>query len=297
MLGLAKFRNRTLYANIVNEKAVTFYTAAISKVDPFYGKPKTCFNYLPGFEPVVVDHMDFFVKHNEKEDSTSSTARNIRIAWCLLSDVVSFIIKIPLFVGFAIFVSISTIGYLVNAGFQTILSLNRIKLHEKDYLYDGPLIVGDIGQDVQGTTTKMCEDIHTTTEPLSVIDENLSAPGATKGEKDLKPQDRNPALLKGSSSQDSVSALTGTDFDTQPPPRPPPSHVEREDHPTLQLALTPTQFQIINDLNSLDFHKFPVYINKTIHSHRSMIFRDPVAKYDEGRVVIRHWIEREFDLE
>ena len=54
MRALALFRNRTAYANIINDRSVPFYTAAISQYDPYINLSKLNLSYLPSYEPIVL---------------------------------------------------------------------------------------------------------------------------------------------------------------------------------------------------------------------------------------------------
>ena len=46
--ALAQFKHRSLYANIVNDRTVTYYTAGISQTDPFVKLADVKLNYIPG---------------------------------------------------------------------------------------------------------------------------------------------------------------------------------------------------------------------------------------------------------
>lgn len=62
------------------------------------------------------------------------------------------------------------------------------------------------------------------------------------------------------------------------------------------LALTSDQFAMIEALDNVGFRKFPVYIHNVRHSHAAMIVRSPRKAFDEGKVVVRHWLEAEFEI-
>jgi hypothetical protein len=66
------------------------------------------------------------------------------------------------------------------------------------------------------------------------------------------------------------------------------------DFPTL--ALTPMQFAMIKALDDVGFRKFPVHIHKNSHSHAAIIVRSPRPAFEEGKVVVRHWLENEFHI-
>lgn len=60
------------------------------------------------------------------------------------------------------------------------------------------------------------------------------------------------------------------------------------------LALTPEQFAIIDSLDAVGFRRFPVYIHNHHHSHAAIIVRMPKKGFEEGEVVIKHWLDAVF---
>lgn len=69
------------------------------------------------------------------------------------------------------------------------------------------------------------------------------------------------------------------------------------------LALAPDQFAMIKALDDVDdgsegaqkgWRKFPVHIHKVTHSHAAMIVRMNRKTFDEGYVVLKHWVDEEF---
>ena len=59
------------------------------------------------------------------------------------------------------------------------------------------------------------------------------------------------------------------------------------------LALAPYQFAAVQALERLPWRKYPVWI-KVQHSHAAIIVRMDKPSFDEGRVVLRHWVTEEF---
>ncbi|KAF5709869.1 lipase esterase [Fusarium globosum] len=55
MSGLKKFKRRTQYTNIANDRNVLHYTSAITKYDPYTDLEKINLNYLEGYEGVILD--------------------------------------------------------------------------------------------------------------------------------------------------------------------------------------------------------------------------------------------------
>ncbi|RMZ79937.1 hypothetical protein DV738_g2980, partial [Chaetothyriales sp. CBS 135597] len=55
-------------------------------------------------------------------------------------------------------------------------------------------------------------------------------------------------------------------------------------------------FAAIKSLDHVGFKKFPVYIHKSSHSHAAIIVRTSRAAFEEGKLVVKHWLEKEFNL-
>jgi hypothetical protein len=53
---------------------------------------------------------------------------------------------------------------------------------------------------------------------------------------------------------------------------------------------------MIQALDNVGFRKYPVYIHKVRHSHAAIIVRVDKPTLDEGRIVLRHWLDEEFIL-
>lgn len=66
------------------------------------------------------------------------------------------------------------------------------------------------------------------------------------------------------------------------------------DLPTL--ALTPAQFAMIKALDDVGFRKFPVHIHNSSHSHAAMIVRTNRKAFEEGKVVVKHWLDQAFSI-
>ena len=57
------------------------------------------------------------------------------------------------------------------------------------------------------------------------------------------------------------------------------------------LALTTAQFAMIKTLDDVGFRKYPVHIHKSTHSHAALIVRFPRSAFEEGKVVVKHWLD------
>jgi hypothetical protein len=66
--------------------------------------------------------------------------------------------------------------------------------------------------------------------------------------------------------------------------------VGKMEFPTL--ALTPSQFAMIQAMEDLGWTKYPVHINKATHSHAAIIVRTNRENFDEGKLVLGHFLDR-----
>ncbi|KKZ62752.1 hypothetical protein EMCG_02862 [[Emmonsia] crescens] len=298
MLGLAKFKHRSLYANIVNDKAAVFYTTGISKTDPFIELDKYNINYLPGYSPVIVNPDQYITVKIQKE-SAPFRRWVIRRAMSLLT-------ALPLYVFLFTFVPIASILYLINAAIQTVRSKRRIRSHEEGKSgvvfgsYKVPLIV----EEMRNAVEDMYETVNAAQKPEYLLDDNddrvegtssprrpprSSIPGMEQSLNNVSLRKTLKEAGDGHIPERSTSILTTSASSTPPPP---PSENGVPEIPTL--ALTPSQFAIIDSLNSIGFRKYPVHIHKAWHSHAAIIVRMPRKNFDEGKIVVRHWLETEF---
>ena len=118
--ALARFKNRCLYANIVNDQYSVFYTTAISKIDPFPDVENTNFNYVRGYEPVIIDS-DTYTLPSGKE----STPLDLHAGGKMMKTIANF----PFLVFLIFFTPVGSLAFLLNAFVQTIRSRQRIRLH------------------------------------------------------------------------------------------------------------------------------------------------------------------------
>jgi hypothetical protein len=269
MLGLARFQRRCLYANIVNDRASVFYTTSISKHDPFVRLEDVSINYLPGYGEIVVDP-DNPVRPRETTDRTLRT----RVSRAVVSSVSG----LPFRLFLLLFIPFASLLYLINAAIQTVRSQRRIRLHEEGKLgvplstYKLPLFV----EEMRSVVEEMYETVNAAREPEYLADdaghdpaepEAVAASPSSDGQQDQDaPTEPASTRSLGTSKSDDCLVI-----------KPPNSNGEEVKlglkFPTL--ALTPAQFTIIDNLNSVGFRKYPVHIHDSSHSHAAIIVRMP----------------------
>ncbi|PGH01633.1 hypothetical protein AJ80_08979 [Polytolypa hystricis UAMH7299] len=288
MLALEKFKHRSLYANIVNDRAAVFYTTGISRIDPFAHLDKVDINYVKGYASVVVD-LDHSVDLRQKTQTTRHPLGQIS------SHGLSILQKLPFHLFVVLFVTISSIVYLLNSVIQTMRSKKRIRLHHQGKSgfsvssYRDPLFM----EEMQNAVDDMYESVNASHQPeyLSQDEENTenqdlsSTPFSQTNEREPHQSSGTEKLL----TEDPAGCRSSSRMS-----RPTPHTQTTDTTPFPTLALTMAQFEIIDALNSVGFRKYPVYIHNDKHSHAAMIVRFLKKTFDEGKTVIRHWLDEEF---
>ncbi|KXG46972.1 uncharacterized protein PGRI_037180 [Penicillium griseofulvum] len=265
--GLKKFRRRSVYANIVNDRSVLYYTSGLSKVDPFRDLEAVNINYVKGYEDVIIDP-DLHVLPPVERKSESTAAR----FWKKLKSVT---IWIPLSVLLVVLVPLASTLFLINAGIQTCRSSRRIRMHEvgengeRFGRYRVPVLI----QEAQHAMEQAFENVSAIQEPayLSNSDTDVSDAAHEK------------------------SAQNGTDAESMHASARFSSTTEVSTH-SPKLALSDEQFGIIDSLNAVGIRKYPVHIQKHLHSHAAIIVRAEKDGFREGKIVMKHWLDNEFTL-
>ncbi|KAI2473178.1 DUF676-domain-containing protein [Annulohypoxylon bovei var. microspora] len=252
--GLKRFKRRTLYANVVNDRSAVFYTTGIAKTDPFSDTSRIKAHYLKGYEDVILDPLNpvsplVSKGSNGMADFTASS--------------LGFLRRAPLMLALAIFIPIGVAAFLLNSVVQTFRSSRRIRLHESGLAgirvedYRLPIWI----KDLRGTV----EDVY----------ENLNS---WQGESYLGASDDEGDDGDLNKAETEILALE-----------------RRKSHPQFPtLALAPSQFAMVDELDKVGFRKYPVWIHKVRHSHAAIIVRSDTPRFDEGLVVLQHWMKEEF---
>lgn len=272
--ALAQFKHRSLYANVLNDRTVTYYTAAISQTDPFVKPDALKINYLSGYKDVIIDpNAPVSAKVPEKLPAfTKRLTTGTRTAFQ----------RAPIIAFLLVFIPIGSTLFLLNSVVQSVRSRQRIRLHEE----------GKAGIDIGGYRIPMFNSARKEVEDMfenmnNAQEQEYLAPGSE--ELASPTQASAPQLLRRMSS-----ARTR-----------PAEFVERgsmdDDKADLKvefptLALTQHQFKMIENLDTVGFTKFPVYIHKHRHTHAAIIRRMDKDGFEEGRVVVKHWLNSNFEL-
>lgn len=275
--GLAKFKHRSLYCNIVNDRSVVYYTAGISRIDPFKDPDAVKINYLTGYDDVIIDPSNPVSPKDDEEGTLPTFYRRFAgRSYSVLS-------RLPLMLFLMLFIPIATVLFTINSAVQSIRSSRRIRLHAEGKsgintsAYSIPLFVNEVRREAE----EIFEGINHNQEYLPSGNEELATPAG------LKP---NAPKAVRNKSEKLVLEEYGV-ADDEPPQH--PDHRQLE-FPTL--ALTPAQFAMIQALDDVGFKKYPVYIHKDFHSHAAIIVRKlNKPSFDEGKLVVKHWLS-EFEV-
>ncbi|KAB8556638.1 hypothetical protein FH972_025674 [Carpinus fangiana] len=263
--GLALFQKRSLYANIINDRSVTFYTAGLSRHDPFVNLDLVNLHPLDGFEGVILDPASPASPKTDDFtalDSISSTAR-------------AAVNAAPYALAMTVFLPIGITAYLVNSGWQSYASVQRVREHETKAtaFRQFPLLLEDARRRAEHAV------------------ESLSAAAR---EEDYLPESVESASSLVSSVDTTSEAAARNDGEGKEAmvrEKTEPAHVApASDAPWPTLALTSEQFAMIDTLQPM-FERYPVHISKATHSHAAIIRRLNRESFSEGFIVARHWVE------
>jgi hypothetical protein len=266
--GLALFERRTLYTNIVNDRSAVYYTTGISKTDPFTNLKTVKINYLKGYGNVILD---------PETPVAPADPESLKLSGGLLGDFQTRLRQLPLVLAAVIFIPFGVVAFLLNSVFQSLRSNRRIMLHERGLAgiqpgnYRVPLLI-----------TGMREAVEDVYENLNSAQSNEYL---AEGSEEETIDEPGSSILERVESSKTNGSAKGTELEKTP----------KHEIPTL--ALAPYQFRMIKTLDTVGWRKFPVHIHDSGHSHAAIIVRIPTRKsLHEGKIVIKHWLDREFIL-
>ncbi|KAL2131916.1 hypothetical protein VTI74DRAFT_4443 [Chaetomium olivicolor] len=259
MSGLAKFKRHTLYTNIVNDRSAVHYTTGISKIDPYTDMSKVKVNYLKGWEDVILDPL------NPVSPGPPTDPEPLR------ASLKKWTRRVPFILALTLFIPLGVVAFLVNSAVQTIRSSRRVKLHES----------GLAGIKVEDFRVNLW--IKEIREAVEDAYENLnSSQGQEYLDDGSSEHESTPNPIDDGDSDASGREILALER----------KRSRQETFPTL--ALAPYQFAAIEALDRLKWRKYPVWIHKHRHSHAAIIVRVDKPGFEEGKVVLRHWVTQEF---
>jgi hypothetical protein len=261
MKGLAHFQKRSLYSNVINDRSAVFYTTFISRTDPFAdlkdGKVKV--NYAPGYEDtgIIVDR-------------TNPVSPGVAPAFT--DRLLGHTRWLPIYGILSVVIPVAATGFLISCGIQSFRSYGRMKEYQAGRAIFGPEVYRlPLPPSIEAMYAKA--GAVTGTGEGHLLDDAYASGDATPNTDDAKSNAERPR------SSGFVEAS-------------PQKKDAMEAFPTL--ALTPEQFEMIDQLNQLGWEKVPVHIQKVRHSHAAIIVRmnTRIRDFGEGKVVVKHWVDR-----
>lgn len=283
MSGLAKFRRHTLYTNITNDRSAVYYTTAIAKTDPYTDMSKVKVNYLPGdWDNVILDPID--PVSPPLESTTPEPLKSSIQKWAK---------RVPLILAVALFIPLGVAAFLVNSAVQTVRSSRRVRLHERGL---AGINVQDFRvnlwiKEIREAVEDAYENLNSAQEQAYLVDGSSTSTSSERGGH----EDGNGMSATGHSDDGEDGGASGNESDGGKrilALERKMSHAGTGGHPTL--ALAPYQFAAIQALDKLGWRKYPVWIQKHRHTHAAIIVRMDKPGFEEGRVVLRHWVTEEF---
>jgi len=283
--GLRRFRRLTTYGNIVNDRAVVWYTTAFSPTDPYADLKKVQVHYVKGYEGVVLERGGGVVlrEASEQEDRRRHRVKEIvakrtdeaggdkagddsdendkeeaeqvfdsKWPWSQRLRVMAF--GLTLFTLWPLYIPV--LGVSVTAA--AVMSEKRMRRHDR-------------GEDGVDTASYRSLELWSTDEE----EEPTSTTTASQ----------EPRLSEADASDSSSS----------------PSSPNKEGETTAPLSqvfpaldLLPAQLDMIRGLNALPWRKYPVWIRRHINPHEDIVIRGSESETSEGLVVLKHFAAEEF---
>lgn len=273
MLALAQFSHRVLYANIINDRSAPYYTTSISATDPYTNLDAISINYLPDYAPNIINPIDP-IHLKPPGIQPSFFAR-------LSSSSQSLLTSVPVFALFSVLIPIGSVVFLINSGVQQVRSQKRIRLHEEGKAgvglgsYRIPLMVENARSAMEGAFENMNARQGQQYLPEPASDEDREA-------------ESSDGLQQNGHAEEKYHSASQTSSDLER------SSSRRSGFPTL--ALTTQQFEMIRALDEVGFRKYRVHISAVRHTHAAIIVRSQKPSFDEGKMVVRHWLNEEFEI-
>lgn len=269
MKGLKKFPRRTSYANIVNDLLVKFYTSGLSKVNPFADLDNVNINYVKGYEDIIIDP-DTHVLPPSSPRLTFAAQFGKKCK--------SVAIWAPLLLLLIILSPLALALVIINTVIQACRSSSRIRMHEngESGVAFGKYRIPVLTKGIQHVVEQVFEGVNASQNPDYIS-------SSENQDSDSTPEKTSESIVPSSARDDTHAGVSEK-----------PSNVTSVYHP--KLALMPEQLEIIDSLRNLGIRTYPVHIHKSRRTHMRIIARDNEHKPDEGKWVIKHWLDNEFVL-
>ncbi|KAK5115289.1 hypothetical protein LTR62_001489 [Meristemomyces frigidus] len=268
--GLSMFKQRSIYANTINDRSVPFYTSCVSAVDPYVDLEKVEVHPLQDQDqPIILDprnpvspRTQPVVKEPETWQERYILSRKTRES---LPFYAFFFTMVPLFIPL----------FMINAGVQTYRSAQRVKLHEGGTLMDLKRYRMPLLEEAQKVEDRIMERF--AGERTHLAEESPSGYLPTP-----PPEPSNASTMSNDSSDTTLLSSASTEQQKK--------QQQHNTSPWPTLALTDDQFEMIENLDKyVNFTKYPCHIQKVRHTHAAIVVRTANESFKEGRAVSGHW--------
>lgn len=292
--ALAKFKSCSLYGNIVNDHRTEWYTSGIDVADPFARNASYIRGpYLPGYGPILIDYYKplqlAYSRDIGKLVASNAASSEVFTKRWGLRQIGSRVLRwTALFINITIVMPVWLTASLINSAFQTASACLRKRSFLKSDIFSafhGDTLLQALSSanktEEEGEQEEEEEEELPTisdqfTEQAGVVLESVLEAVKYQSEIDL------PSLTnKDQSISDRESATIASETSL--------AVVEES-----KLHLNATQLAIISFLNKLPWKKFPVHIRQAKHTHAALICRYPSPQFDEGKVIVKQWVDDVF---
>lgn len=304
--ALASFHYRSLYTNIINDKRTCFFTAGISNRDPFDSMHNQLalgyhLAYIKEYAPVIIDYSKLIhyskilLVDDDAAAATGATGPRLsnfisrKLNWFRV--LANIIFLTPLWAISLICRSVVErvrLSLRVRKFFKETSILHLYDIiddtdtdEDEDETVDIPSIKGSTTiEDENADTVYISNELNTQTDMFmeSVFDAMHTRKyhpyqyGFTSSSKGQLPL---PSTLH-------LKDLKSTKY------RNDSNHGDNDE---FRLKLTSHQEYIIEQLNSLNWSKYPVLIRRTKATHAAVIVRSEEPLFEEGKLVVDHFVK------
>lgn len=291
--ALLLFSSRTLYANAINDRRTSWYTAFVSGLDPFNSMVNETLSayslqYISGYEPTIVDFSKpiEFNKVSREAPAKFSPGSLAYKGYVWLKVVASLVFIAPLYSLYVVFNSIhqrvkmsirlkqfaresaDSLKTLYEATAIDDLVSSSYAVIERDNDSDKDEIA-NFSDRFQDQTEMFVDSIYNALNSASYYDYHYSVVKSSKAVEEKKPilEPKAPVTLKGK--------LAVANF---------------------KVNLTNPQEEIVKEFNKLSWNKYPVIIRNTKATHAAMIHRHDDPTFKEGKLVVNHFVTHVFTV-
>lgn len=322
--ALQQFRYRALYANIINDKRTAWWTAGISRNDPFIDVDEynavERFHYVKGYDPVVLNHESSLriiplesspeVEPIDSELSEPMPVVDSQDFYFLNYWFIKIVRWITVFINLIIIAPIWCFWFIITGIMETIKSGFRVTTFAKKYSHFFITEVLDMSTDQREIEQESSEEESQLFAQNSNIYEKQIEQSLTDQRDTLieslfeaiERKDTHTATVENINAQNNDiltlnttikqlelysidEIISGSSMD---------SEKSSEFLSNFHLDIGKQQIEIIDSLNKLEWEKFPLYIRKTTSTHAAAIIRHSDPKFVEGKVVLQHFVANVF---